>query len=73
MNFWRAVMSDENGIPDEVNVLLFVVVFALIGGALLIAFGKPFPLETLGAIVVTLLNLYKAMRGDFRAKPTEAQ
>lgn len=73
--FLRALCSDENGIPDEANIILFAATGALIAGAFLVAFGRPFPLGDFAAAICALIPLYRASRGDWRGeKPnTEMQ
>lgn len=72
MPFLRALLSDENGVPDEANVIFVAAAAALIAGAFLIAFGHPFPLGDFAAAICALLPLYRASRGDWRGEQPKA-
>ena len=66
MNFLRALLSDEQGIPDESAFAFLVALLTLMAGAFLRAFGHDFPLSEFAAAVCALIPLYKAARGDWR-------
>lgn len=70
--FFYAVLSDENGVPDESNLLFLGAGLALIVGAFLVAFGNPFPLTEFSAAICALIPLYKAARGDWRGESNTA-
>lgn len=69
MSFICSIFSDENGLPDEANVLFLAAGATLIVGAFLVAFGYHFPLGEFAAANCALIPLYRAARGDFRGEP----
>lgn len=66
MKFLHDLICDSHGIPDEA-ALAFLVSFVLLGaGALMRAFGLPFPLTDFGEAVAMIIPFYKLVRGDWR-------
>lgn len=66
MKFFCALLSDQQGIPDESAVAFLISLLTLMAGAFLRAFGHGFPLADFAAAVCALIPLYKAARGDWR-------
>lgn len=66
MIFLRALLSDQQGVPDESALAFLMALLTLMAGAFLRAWGHPFPLSEFAAAVCALVPLYKAARGDWR-------
>ena len=66
MSFWRALLADQQGVPDESAVAFLAALLTLMAGAFLRAFGHAFPLSEFATSVCVLIPLYKAARGDWR-------
>ena len=68
MTFIGRMLSDENGVPDEANLVFVGAAIILAVGAFMVAFGHPFPLGDFAAAICALIPLYRAARGDWRGE-----